>query len=765
MKIPPLPSLPLKPEPGGGLLKRIRALMASEADVQTRLDNFVKLISQSMKINVCSVYLRSGDELELCATKGLKQEAVHTTRMRLDEGLVGHVARSARLLNLAKAPEHPDFSYRPETGEEKFQSFLGVPLLRGGRALGVLVVQNKKARHYTEGDVENLLTAATLLAEIAIEAERSGGKSGRLKGIRLAPSGPETIGGLAFVEGLAQGRAVFHVPPVAAGEMIAANAGEEQARLEKAIRQLRRSVDAMIEGKAANLSASSREIFESYRLFAYDRKWVGRLREAVHSGLTAEAAVERVRNEHRARMLKARDPYLRARLHDLEDLANRLLRSLGGESLAPGERQLPDNAVVFARNLGPAELLDYDRDKLRAVVLEEGAATAHATIICRTLGIPLVGQAGRVLDRVEANDQVLVDGEIGEVRLRPTPSDIDAFLVRVKIRAELDTAFALQKDLQTKTLDGRKVGLLLNAGLLVDLPALESTGADGIGLFRTEFQFMVAQSMPRLEEQVELYSKALQAAGDKPVTFRTLDLGGDKILPYGEPLPEENPAIGWRAIRIGLDRPSLLRYQLRALLRAGAGRKLKIMFPMVATVNEFQRARALFDKERRRAERSGQDLPQDIEIGVMLETPALAWQIDAICRHADFVSVGANDLMQFFFAADRDNPRVADRYDRLHPAALSLMGHIATQCKKAGVPVTVCGEMGGQPLEAVCLVALGYENLSMPVSGIGPVKSALLTLPADKLAKELKTAMGTRSDAESLRALVQDFCTHEGVAV
>ncbi len=767
MKIPPIS---IKPDPGASLLKRIRGLMASEEGVQVRLDKFVKIITSSMKANVASIYLRAGDDLELCATKGLKQTAVHTTRLGINEGLVGNVARRARVLNLAEASDHEDFLFKPETGEQRFHSFLGVPLLRGGRNLGVLVVQGKRARIYSEAEVENLLTAATLLAEIAIADERAGGKKSRLKGIRLTPTGAETISGQAFADGLVQGRAVLHLPPVASGAMIAAKPAEEQIRLEKAIRQMRRSVDAMVDGvngsaAGVGMGTASKEIFESYRLFAYDRKWLASLREAVNTGLTAEAAVERVRNEHRARMQKARDPYLRARLHDLEDLANRMLRTLGGENVAPGQRQLPDNAVVFARNLGPAEVLDYDRDKLRGIVLEEGAATAHATIICRTLGIPLVGLAERVLDRVEADDEVLVDGELGEVRIRPTPNDIDDFLVRVGIKAELNTAFKQQRNLKAVTKDGQKISLLLNAGLLVDLPGLDSMGADGIGLFRTEFQFMVSQSMPRLGEQVELYKRALAASGNRPVTFRTLDLGGDKILPYADVQPEENPAIGWRAIRIGLARPAMLRYQLRALLLAGAGQHLRIMFPMVATTSEFRAARALLDKEISRTKKMGGQAPKKLEVGVMLETPALAWQIDAICKYADFVSVGANDLMQFFFAADRDNPRVAGLYDGLHPAALSLLSHIADRCKAANTQLTVCGEMAGKPLEAICLTALGYTNLSMPVTGIGPVKSALLALDAGKLAALLKPKVTSASTVDSLREDVLDFCEQERIPI
>ena len=755
----------IKQDHGTLLLKRIRALMASEEGVQERLDHFVKLIAAAMRVNVASIYLRSGDDLELCATKGLKQSAVHKTRLTRGEGLVGRVAERARYLNLANAPKHPRFSYKPETGEDKFHSFLGVPLLRGGRNLGVLVVQSKKARVFTESEVENLLTVAMILAEIAVEDERAGGSEARLVGIHLTPSHPETITGKAFASGLVQGQAYLHQPPVLAAKMIAKDSQVEEARMEEAIGVLRKSVDAMVSGETAKLDRASKDIFESYRMFAYDRTWVERLREAVHSGLTAEASVERVRSEHRARMLKARDPYLRARLHDLEDLANRLLRILAGEDVDQKHKALPKHAIVFARNLGPAEILDYDPDSLKGIVLEEGAATAHATIICRTLGIALIGQAEGMLERVEVGDEVLLDGDIGEAYIRPTPTRKADFDLRVGLKASLSKAFESQRDLPARTKDGTNVSLLLNAGLLADLPALDRVGADGIGLFRTEFQFMIAQSMPSLGDQVELYKHALKASGNRPVTFRTLDLGGDKILPYADPVPEDNPAIGWRAIRIGLDRPSLLRYQLRALLIAGSGEHLRFMFPMVATVSEFLQAKKLLTKEMVRAKKLGIKPPQKMEVGVMLETPALAWQVDAICKHADFVSIGANDLMQFFFAADRDNPRVAGRYDSLHPAALSLLAHLAKRCKINKTPITICGEMSGHPLEALCLIALGYTNLSMPVTGIGPVKSAVLNLDCKALAKTLKPLLVTNTDADSLRDHITEFCVQNRIPI
>ena len=757
------PNIITNPPP---LMRAIRKAMAGTESVQERLNDFVDAITEAMQVKVASIYLRRpNQELELSATRGLKKSAVHKTLMAPGEGLVGHVAQTARPLNLADAPAHPLFSYRPETGEDKYHSFLGVPILRGGRTLGVLVVQSEDRRNFNEEEVEDLLTVAMVLAEILLDDERVGGSKGKLKGITLVPTKPETKIGKSFADGLGLGIAHLHLPPVPPSNLLAENVAAEEIRLEEGVAKLRASVDAMVSGESASLSRASKEIYETYRMFAYDRKWVQRLREAVHSGLTAEAAVERVRNEHRARLMKSPDPYMRARLHDLEDLANRLLRALLGESISPGKKAMPEGAILFARDLGPAELLDYDQEKLSGIVLEEGAHSSHTSIICRAIGIPLIGRAEGVLDRIEMGDPVLIDGEKGEILIRPVQSSVASFKLRMNIRGKVTKAYEAVRHKPAITTDGRHIALQLNAGLLVDLPHLDQAGADGIGLFRTEFQFMVSEFMPRLKDQTELYQKAIDAAGHRPVTFRTLDLGGDKILPYMDPVPEENPAIGWRAIRIGLDRPALLRYQCRALIAAAAGKHLRVMFPMVTTVDEFIEARAWFDTEVKRASKLGKSLPHKIEVGVMLETPSLAWSVRAICDHADFVSVGANDLMQFFFAADRDNIRVSDRYDPLHPASLSILRFIADGCKSAGIPVSICGEMAGRPIEAVTLVALGFEALSMPVTGIGPVKAAIMALNAERLNSLITPLITIDSRLPSVREHVKEFCVENGIPI
>ncbi|WP_174300613.1 phosphoenolpyruvate--protein phosphotransferase [Caulobacter sp. S45] len=741
------------------LLRQIREALAGGGPAQDRLDKVVRVIAGSMVAEVCSLYLRrAAGDMELFATEGLKREAVHVTRMKPGEGLVGEIMRQGRPINLSDAPANPHFSYHPETGEDPYHAFLGVPLLRGGRAIGVLVVQNRTERTYDEDEVEDLQTIAMVLAEMVATGEVIG--QAEFKGVELQPHRPERLRGMRFADGLAIGVAVLHEAPVAPEKLLADDASHEARRLEQGLQRLRRQIDDMLDG-SHGLVGQSYEVLEAYRMFAHSRGWNRSLEDAVRSGLTAEAAVERVRSEQRVQMSQTRDAYLRERLHDLEDLADRLLRILAGET--PGARTLPEHAVLIARNLGPADLLEYDRTKLRGLLLEEGSSASHASIVARALGIPCVGRLPNLRDRVKPGDPVIVDGEIGEAFLRPRPDVIEAVQARAAVREQRRAEFDRLRDTPAFTRDGGKITLLMNAGLAVDLESLEMTGAEGIGLFRTEFQFMVAEELPRLDAQTALYARVMEAAGDRPVTFRTLDLGGDKVLPYLQAEREDNPALGWRAIRMGLDRPALLRMQLRALIAASRGRDLQVMFPLVATVDEFRTARSLVDRELAWAQRRGRPIPERVRVGVMIETPALIWHLDALLPMTDFISVGTNDLMQYLFAADRGNPRVADRYDLLSPPALRALKTIGDACADTGTPVSVCGEMAGRPLEAFALIALGFARLSMPPAGIGPVKAMVLSLDAGAARRGLTGAL--KSGAGSVRNEIETLARKLNVAV
>jgi phosphotransferase system enzyme I (PtsP) len=743
------------------LLRRLREVMAEPVSAQDRLDKVVVLIAANMVAEVCSVYvLRVDGTLELYATEGLKREAVHETVLKADEGLVGLVASEANPVNLQDAQNHPAFSFRPETGEEIYHSFLGVPVLRAGNTLGVLTVQNRARRTYTEEEEEALQTTAMVLAEMIASGELS---SIARPGAEPAARHSVQVTGISLSDGIALGHVVLHEPRVVITNVIADDVPRELKRLDAAITTLRADLDRMVEHRDVADGGEHRDVLEAYRMFSYDQGWLHKIREAVGTGLTAEAGVERVQSDTRARMLRASDPYLRDRLHDLDDLANRLMRVLMGRDHAPGREQLPDNAILVARSMGPAALLDYDRKKLRGLVLEEGGMTSHVSIVARALGIPAVGEIENATGSVETGDAIIVDGTTGHVHLRPRQDIQAAYGERVKLRARRQAQYRALRDKPCVTKDGEKVALMINAGLMIDMPHLEETGAGGIGLFRTELQFMVADTLPRTGEQLALYRSVLDAAAKKPVTFRTLDIGGDKVLPYMRNVEEENPALGWRAIRLGLDRPGLLRSQVRAMLRAAGGRELRIMFPMVATVEEFDQGKALVETELTHLRRHGHALPERVHIGAMLEVPSLLFQLDEMLDRVDFLSVGSNDLMQFLYAADRGNTRVSERYDPLSAPVLRALKEIADKARKHNKPVALCGELASQPIGALALTILGYRALSLSPSAIGPVKAMLLELDTKKGAAEILPFLAEPIGSVSIRHKLEGFAAAEGL--
>jgi phosphotransferase system enzyme I (PtsP) len=745
------------------LLRRLREVMAEPVSAQERLDKIVVLIAANMVAEVCSVYvLRVDATLELYATEGLKRDAVHQTVLRSDEGLVGLVASQATAINLSNAQAHPAYSYRPETGEEIYHSFLGVPILRAGNTLGVLVVQNRARRNYSEEEVEALQTTAMVLAEMIASGELS---ALALPGAEPAARRTVHVKGSALCDGIALGHVVLHEPRVVVTNFIADDIPKELKHLDTAVETLRANLDELLEHGDVVEAGEHRDVLEAYRMFAHDRGWIHKMQEAVMTGLTAEAAVERVQSDTRARMLRQTDPFLRERLHDLDDLANRLMRQLTGRDHAPSRESLPENAILVARSMGPAALLDYDRKRLRGLVLEEGGPHSHVAIVARALGIPAVGEVDNATGIADPGDAIIVDGSTGDLHVRPLPDMEAAYAERVRLRARRQLQYSALRDRPCVTKDGQAITLMLNAGLSVDLPHIADTGAAGIGLFRTELQFMVAPNFPRSTEQYTLYRAVLDAAGDKPVTFRTLDIGGDKVLPYMRNVEEENPALGWRAIRLGLDRPGLLRTQIRALLRAAGSRALKIMFPMVSTVQEFDQAKELVERELTHLRRHGHKLPSEVEVGSMVEVPSLLYQLDELLEHADFLSVGSNDLVQFLYAADRGNQRVAARFDTLSAPVLRALKDIADKGREYKKSVALCGELASQPIGALALVAIGYRALSLTPSAIGPVKAMLLELDCRKAAAFLSPLMEKWGAATTIRAELEKFAGDNGLQV
>ncbi|ANK87387.1 MULTISPECIES: phosphoenolpyruvate--protein phosphotransferase [Rhizobium] len=743
------------------LLRRLRELMAEPLEPQDRLDRIVRQIASNMVAEVCSVYvLRADGVLELYATEGLNREAVHLAQLKMGQGLVGTIAASAQPLNLSDAQSHPAFRYLPETGEEIYHSFLGVPILRTGRSLGVLVVQNKASRNYREEEVEALETTAMVLAEMIATGEL---KKITKPGLELDLTRSVTIDGDTYNDGIGLGYVVLHEPRIVVTNLLNEDAEKEIRRLAEAMGSLRISIDDMLSRRDVSMEGEHREVLETYRMFAHDQGWVRKLEEAIRNGLTAEAAVEKVQSDTKARMMRLTDPYLRERMHDFEDLANRLLRQLTGYTGRTTAEGFPNDAIILARAMGAAELLDYPRANVRGLVLEEGAVTSHVVIVARAMGIPVIGQAAGVVALAENGDAVIIDADEGHVHLRPMADHRRSYEEKVRFRARRQEQFRALRAIEPVTKDGQRISLMMNAGLLVDLPQLSESGAEGIGLFRTELQFMIASTMPKAEEQEQFYRNVIKQAAGRVVTFRTLDIGGDKVVPYFRGHEEENPALGWRAIRLSLDRPGLLRTQLRAMLKASAGTELKLMVPMVTEVSELKMVRELLQKEVQHLSRFGHGLPRKLQFGAMLEVPALLWQLDELMEAVDFVSVGSNDLFQFAMAVDRGNARVSDRFDPLGKPFLRILRDIVRGADRNTTPVTLCGELAGKPLSAMALLGIGFRSISMSPASIGPVKAMLLGLDVGALAKVMDEVLDDHRSTVPMREVLARFAESHNI--
>ena len=744
------------------ILTGLHEVMASKASAQAKLNKVVKTIAEAMASEVCSIYLLRDGELELFATFGLNQSAVHVTRLALGEGLVGTIARQVSILNLAEASSHPEFAFRPETGEELFHSFAGVPIIRRERAIGVLAVQHADPRAYDEVEIEALQTVAMVLSELIANA---GLADRAATSADPRDTGSARLTGQKLVLGMAKGHAVYHQPRVLIEHTVAEDVEAERHRVYSAFRKMREQIDAMTSAPEFGTAGEHNDVLETYKMFAYDEGWSRRINEAIDSGLTAEAAIERVRQRMQARMREIDDPLLAERMHDLDDLSNRLLRIVSGQLGTAAQMTLPSDAILIARNLGPAELLEYDRRKLKGVILEEGSLTAHVTIVARAMGVPMIGRAREVRRMVGEGDLVLLDGAEGAAFVRPSGPVVEAFEAKLTTTQKQRAEFAAFKSLESVTKDGERLTVAINAGLRDDVEALEQTGADAIGLFRTEFQFLVSATLPRREAQLRLYKAVLDAAHGKLVVFRTLDIGGDKALPYlrSEQHQEENPAMGWRALRLSLDRSALMKAQARALLEAGGGRELYIMFPMISEPWEFAAAKALVEEQKAWLTERRKQLPARIEYGAMLEVPALAETLDQLLPMIDFLSIGTNDLTQFLFAADRSHPRLAERYDWLSPAILRFLARIVAEARTHKVPVAVCGEMGGRTLEAMALIGLGIRRLSITPAAVGPIKAMIRSLDRGAAMKLMEELLA--KPPPDMRAALAHWAEEKGVRI
>ncbi|NND21666.1 MAG: phosphoenolpyruvate--protein phosphotransferase, partial [Silicimonas sp.] len=547
----------------------------------------------------------------------------------------------------------------------------------------------------------------------------------------------------------------LHEPRVVVSNPVADDPEAETTRLREAIDTLRVSVGDMLDTVSDDPGDTDhREVLQAYQMLANSRSWLKRMEEDIQAGLSAEAAVEKEQSVARQRLGQQPDPYLRERLHDLDDLSNRLLRILTGQGSDTGA-QMPDDPILVARNIGPAELLEYGRGKLKGIVLEQGSVGSHAAIVARAWAIPLLVHTNGITTEALNGDHVMVDGDQGIVHLRPDDTVVSAFRDKIAMQAKAQERYAGLRGVPAEAKCGSVVSLHMNAGLIAELPSLQNSGAEGVGLFRTELQFLARNTVPKRAELAAIYSRVLDAAGGKRVVFRTLDIGSDKVLPYMKREDEPNPALGWRAIRVGLDKVGVMRMQLQALIRAANGRPLTVMFPFIAQFEEFTAARQHLLDEIERERKLGHVLPESIEIGAMLETPSLAFAPRQFYEMADFISIGGNDLKQFFFAADRENERVRRRYDTLNVSYLTFIEQIVQRCDEMGTPVSFCGEDAGRPIEAMCFAAVGLRALSMRPASIGPVKHLIRRVDLG----EVRTVIDNARDSgvQSVRGDVMEW--------
>ena len=744
------------------LLRLIRDAMAQAASAQLRLDHVVRLIASGFSSEVCSVYLlRAGDIFELFASQGLKASSVHATRLTVGQGLVGEIAATAEPLNLAHAENHPKFEYRPETGEEIYSSFVGVPILQGGKVIGVLVVQSKEAREYSADQVEVLQTVAMVMSELAISGQLVAAQE-----IATATGGlvAQQLSGIRLSAGMAKAPAVLHERKIVITQYVASDMQHERERFAVALRSLQESFDRHMQDAKMEEGDEKRELIETYLLFTQDRGWLSRIDEAIGSGLTAEAGVKKVQEELRAKMSQLASPYIKERIQDLEDLSNHLLQVLLGKELTPSALELPDEFILVARTLGPAELLNYDHKRIKGLIIEEGSTTSHTAVIARAMDIPAMAKVDKAASIIQPGDMVILDAEAGNIFVRPSDEVEAAMDKHIRQFSAREMTYASLRALPAVSTDGTNINLNVNAGLFVDAASVMQEGVAGIGLYRTELPYMTASSFPGVETQVQLYSSIIAQLPDKRIIFRSFDIGGDKKVPYLHAGEEENPAMGWRATRIGIDRPGILLTQIRALLTASSGKPLHIMFPFIAEVGEFDKVKAMVERACEAMKKRGETLPTDIKLGIMVEIPSILWQLDAILPKLDFISIGSNDLMQFLFAVDRGAPHMADSYDTLSPVMLKVVQGVVQKAAQYHVEVSFCGEMARRPLDALALISVGVRNLSVSASALGAIKAMVRSVNLAESSNYVEYLLANHHPS-SIRSWLASYARDHGVIV
>ena len=734
------------------LLKRLKKTLSELGEAQARLNKIVKIIADSMNSEVCSIYLINRHNiLELYATEGLRSKAVHYSQLNVGQGLVGKIAATAEPIKTSQASKTKGFRYLPETGEEIYNSFLGVPIQRLGKILGVLVIQNLKKREFTEDDVYGLEIVAMVIAEMAeLGIFTSSDGSDELSQDK---KNPLSINGLVGKEGIVIGNTVLLEPQIKIQNPIADNTKLEKQKLKKSISKLNNQLSEIISKKHFKKKGDFLEILETHKLLIEDRSWIKRMESSIDSGLSAIVAVEKEQTTTKSRIAKVKNFYFKERLNEFYEISNILLKILTNQKTYINLEGIKE-PILIARNISPLELVSL-RHQLKGIILEDGSVGSHTTIVSRALNIPLLIQTKDIINKISNGDKIILDADQGLVYLRPNKTISELYTSKLKLRNKAKKTFLASKNLEAKTLDNKKIFLMMNAGLMADLPSLDDSGADGVGLYRTELQFLISNKVPKRAEQAEIYCKVLDSAGTNPVFFRTLDIGSDKILPTITPEIEPNPTLGWRAIRLTLERSGVFKMQVQALIRGAKGRNLNIVIPLVTEINEFLKAKDIILDEINREKKRNRIVPNFIKIGAMLEVPSLVFAPNLFFKSVDFLMVGGNDLKQFFFAADRENEKVRKRYDMLSTSFLSFLKLIIKKSEKYKLPLSYCGEDAGKPIEALVLCSLGFKTLSMQPNCIAPVKSLLRNIKLSEIKQIVEFAL--EANYETVRNQVVEY--------
>lgn len=737
----------------------LKNIIESPIDTEEKLDKAIDMIAKKMNVDGAACYFTIDDNyIEMFASFGFSNNLNNKIALKVGDGIIGRIALSKRTFSVENMWEHPFFLKRDGVEEEKYKGFLGVPLVYWGIVIGVLCLYKKDVYEFNSNEIKTLETLAMPFAKWTASEEIRNYKNKFVKKRGFAIK--DKYKGIALSKGYGLGTAVVHRRRQALKNVFAKDKAAELKKLTDAHTQMNKDLDEKFDSAKLGFGEHA-DILDAYRMFAKDKGWLKKISDYVEDGLTAEAAIEKAYDDMWNRLSGLSDIYMQEKLHDLRDIADRLLSYVYGDINTKSTNN--NDIVVIAQSMGPADLLDYDYHKIKALILEEGTPTMHVAIVAKALDIPVVAKIKSIYNDVCNGELIAVDGDNALVYINPKGKVLDEFKSKIEKKNIELRQMSLLKNKASKTLDNKKINLSINVGLDFDLEYIASTNCSGVGLYRTEIPFMSSNKLPNVEEQLVFYNKLMEKAGNKKVVFRSLDVGSDKLLPYWSFYGEENPAIGWRSIRITLDRRAILRQQLKAFIRATNDKELNVMFPMIANSSEFEEAKETLMIELEKERTNNNIQPKKVNIGIMLEVPSLLFQLDDILSHVDFVSIGTNDLAQFVFACDRTNNRLMDRYDVVSTPFLRVLKEIIDKCNKYNVLCSVCGEMASNPIEAMALIGLGYRNLSVSGASFYKIKKLLRSINVEQLSDYLDNLLKT--NPRSLRSQLIAYANDHAIEI